>query len=258
MAGRGVAAATLVLLAGALLVVTEILTSDTLITMTLRKYYANGGEPGDLVVPALGTLDSISNPNALALRQLRSRQLALEPGPEAEAEAGAGPPRRRPPARVYVVTLDDVPGAAAANRGRYEAFLEAWTRTCGDQLAFVRCPGVVDGRQGYGLTKAYVACIERAIQERAATDDHGDAPVLFMEDDSRLFLEDGGEFCKASTRQRLWAAAPSDAFVIMYVGRWAHLTRINAAELRAVLRSIFPGSEIYFSKGHFEIYFAGK
>lgn len=168
---------------------------DTLYTtVTLRKYYAGGGEPGDLAGVPL-TWDSISDPNALVLR--------LEPSP----------PRRRPPARVYVVTLQDVPGAAAANQGRYVAFLEAWKSTCGAEIAFVRCPGVVE------VPKAYVACIERAIHERTASDD---APVVFMEDDSRLFAEDGGKFCKASARQRLWDAAPSDAFLIMY----AHSTTI--------------------------------
>ena len=60
---------------------------------------------------------------------------------------------------------------------------------------------------GYGLTRAYILCLERAMQEP------GDAaPVVFLEDDARLF---DAAFCDAGARQRLWDAAPSDAFVIM-------------------------------------------
>ena len=87
---------------------------------------------------------------------------------------------------------------------------------------FRLCPGIVDPRRGYGLTQAFVHCLDRA---RADAANENDAPsrssndtttvTIILEDDARLF---DTSFCQSAHRQRLWQAIPSDAMVILLGG----------------------------------------
>ena len=102
---------------------------------------------------------------------------------------------------LYVISLQDVPGADSHNAERLVTFQREWAKLCGPEFTFQFCPGVLDERRGFGLTRSYVDCFERAISDGAAN------PV-FLEDDARLF---NANFCQGMD----WAHLPKDTFVAL-------------------------------------------
>jgi hypothetical protein len=129
---------------------------------------------------------------------------------------------------MYVVSLQGVAGAGHQNDGRLDSFHSDWRRRCGEQVEFKRCAGQLDATVlnasrekrrhwggdvkaivGYGVTKAFVACIDLALADNQETS-------VFLEDDARLSVP---AFCNASFRSSLWDAAPSDTFLLM-LGGW--------------------------------------
>jgi hypothetical protein len=119
--------------------------------------------------------------------------------------------------RMYVVTLQGVPGAAADNEHRFDSFVADWTAQCGSRLDIRRCAGALDSRQGYGLTKAFVDCFRKAERENAPNN-----VALFFEDDARLMppLADN-RLCESSSFlvDTLWPHMPNDTSVLL-LGGW--------------------------------------
>jgi hypothetical protein len=115
--------------------------------------------------------------------------------------------------RIYVITLQGVNGAPKANQNRFDTFIGNWTSVCGDESDIRRCPGALDKRRGYGLTNGFRNCIALAERESSVDDDQ---PVLFFEDDARLF---DARFCAAAFRRRLWSTMPTDTFLAL-LGGW--------------------------------------
>jgi hypothetical protein len=118
--------------------------------------------------------------------------------------------------RMYVITLQGVPGAAAHNEHRFDAFVADWTAQCGSRLDIRRCAGVLDNRRGYGLTKGFIDCFRMAEREN-----HPGDVVLFFEDDARLMppLADN-RFCESAFLvDALWPHVPNDASVLL-LGAW--------------------------------------
>ena len=112
---------------------------------------------------------------------------------------------------VYVVSLQGVPGANAANEGRFDAFVAHWKRECGDSIQIKLCPGNLDPRRGYGLTLTYVQCIGKAIAD-------GVVAATFLEDDARLF-PNVKKFCAKSENGNIFQDhMPRDAFILMLGG----------------------------------------
>jgi len=90
-----------------------------------------------------------------------------------------------------------------------DSFVAHFRDVCGDgRVEFTICPGVVDDRRGYGVTKAFVNCLDLAHTDGVET-------AFIFEDDARLV---DASFCEASARKRLMAEAPEDAFLIMLGG----------------------------------------
>ena len=56
--------------------------------------------------------------------------------------------------KFYIISSQGVPNAHPANRKRLDSFVQAWNATCGQPPHVEICPGIVDTRQGYGLTAA--------------------------------------------------------------------------------------------------------
>lgn len=104
---------------------------------------------------------------------------------------------------LYVVSLQDVKGSDPHNKDRLQKFKESWSGVHTFQKINV-CPGVLDKRRGYGLTKAYIHCFKRAWQD-------GASHPIFLEDDARFFT-------KAHFENEKWDDIPSNAFIIMLGG----------------------------------------
>ena len=102
---------------------------------------------------------------------------------------------------LYVISLQDVPGADPHNADRRDQFQRDWAALCGPEFTFQDCPGILDERRGFGITRSFVKCFERAISDGAAN-------PIFLEDDARLFNSD---FCRGVD----WTGLPSDAFVAL-------------------------------------------
>ena len=140
---------------------------------------------------------------------------------------------------IYVISLQGVAGAHPANKCRFDRFRDDWSAACGatTALKFKICPGVLDKRQGFGLTRSFIGCFDQAIAD-------GVAVAHIFEDDARLFANRlrnsssssssdevepkttpmapppslAPEFCDATAREKMWADAPADAFLILYGG----------------------------------------
>ena len=107
---------------------------------------------------------------------------------------------------VYVVTLQGVAGADEHNAGRLDRFFSKWEAMCGrDGPAFTVCPGIIDKRKGYGLTRTYINCLDRA----NATGAHA---AFFLEDDALPF---DAALCTDRSRAAMMHHAPDDAFLVM-------------------------------------------
>jgi hypothetical protein len=108
--------------------------------------------------------------------------------------------------RVYVVSLQGVPGADPSNSGRLDKFVAGLTTTCGaDVFEVMHCPGELNPRRGFGVTRAFVRCMERAVAD-------GVDMALFFEDDARLKSSD---FCSGEYRASLWSRLPPDAYLLL-------------------------------------------
>jgi len=122
---------------------------------------------------------------------------------------------------AYVISLQDVPYASKHNAGRLDAFSRDWTAKCSRQITFKVCSGVTNqdvqalqgkdfsrmGR-GYGITQAYIECIETALQDRQMVS-------IFLEDDARLA---DTIFCNMHERNLLWKLRPSDTLLMLLGG----------------------------------------
>ena len=118
----------------------------------------------------------------------------------------------------YVISLQGVPGAHPNNAGRLDLFRKHFSDVCGQAVQIEVCPGVLDGRRGYGITRAFVDCLAHA-QRR------GSDLSFFFEDDARLFSEDSRtpELCDAEFHRSLYARKPRDALVVMLGGhKWKY------------------------------------
>ena len=95
---------------------------------------------------------------------------------------------------------------------RLGLFLEHFEETCGLSLDIHICPGVIDERRGFGISKALVQCLQDDINQRA---DY----IYIFEDDARLFNND---FCQHENRVSVWLNAPPDTFMMLIGGhRWS-------------------------------------
>ena len=119
---------------------------------------------------------------------------------------------------IFVISLQGVPGADKRNEGRLDAFSQAWERSCGSPPKIHHCPGVMDARRGYGLTRSWLQCLEMA-----RTMDL-DVTIIF-EDDARLFERDSSlSFCNATARKtEFWSRLPDDTFLVFLGGHtWTY------------------------------------
>ena len=115
---------------------------------------------------------------------------------------------------MYVVSLQGVKGAHSDNNGRLDKFKEKWKVVCGTSPKIHVCPGIVDKRRGYGLTKAYTKCLQVAL-------DRGNEHPIFLEDDARLVNTD---LCEEYN----WSNVPTDAFLVMLGGHdWKYGTNVG-------------------------------
>jgi hypothetical protein len=73
----------------------------------------------------------------------------------------------------------------------------------------------VDDRRGFGLTRAYVECFQKAA-EATAQGTAEEEFAVFLEDDARMFFP--GFACNETLRKQLWQSAPDDTFVLMLGG----------------------------------------
>ena len=109
--------------------------------------------------------------------------------------------------RMYVVTLDGVPGAHPSNNGRLDKLRSAWTASCpNDPVDFEVCLGGHHPIRGHGVTSAMTQCLERSIQD-------GIEGALFFEDDARL-EETASEFCMQHIRDSFVMSVPNDALIV--------------------------------------------
>ena len=112
---------------------------------------------------------------------------------------------------VYVISLQGVPGADAGNEGRFDKFVAHWKHECGESIQIQLCPGILDPRRGYGLTRTYVQCISKAIADRVVA-------ATFLEDDARLF-PNVKKFCSHGANGNMFEKQmPRDAFILMLGG----------------------------------------
>lgn len=113
---------------------------------------------------------------------------------------------------INVISLSGVKGADEHNQKRLGLFLEHFEEKCGLSLDIHICPGVIDERRGFGISKALVQCLQDDINQRA---DY----IYIFEDDARLFNND---FCQHENRVNLWLNAPPDTFMMLIGGhRWS-------------------------------------
>jgi hypothetical protein len=109
--------------------------------------------------------------------------------------------------RMYVLTLDGVPGAHSSNTGRLRRMREAWAASCPeDSISFEVCLGVTHPIRGHGVVSAMTQCIDRAIRD--GVDD-----AFFFEDDARL-ESNATELCQQRSRDNFVRNAPDDALLV--------------------------------------------
>ena len=102
--------------------------------------------------------------------------------------------------KLYVSSLDGVVGAATENNGRLNIFRQRWN---GSNITL--CPGTVDTRRGWGLTRGLVKCLGKAINDDVEI-------AAFFEDDAMPTALGSNFDCLRAK------AVPTDAFVIMFGG----------------------------------------
>ena len=86
------------------------------------------------------------------------------------------------------------------------SFRADWERMCGGHSLDIRvCAGEMDGRRGFGVTRALINCLDQSEMD-------GQERAIIFEDDVRLF---DAQFCSKGFRAKLWADAPRDG--LLYV-----------------------------------------
>lgn len=144
---------------------------------------------------------------------------------------------------IFVISLQGSPSADKRNQGRLDAFKEKWAQSCGSAPQIHHCPGAYDVRRGYGLTKSWLLCLERA----KAMD--LEVTVIF-EDDARLFERaESLSFCDAEKRRNLlWSGLPEDTFLAFLGGHsWKYS---NTGEDTNTTNS-FPAKPVPFRETSF-------
>ena len=131
---------------------------------------------------------------------------------------------------IFVVSLQGSPNSDERNQGRLDNFQKAWQKQCGSNnpIEINVCPGVVDERRGYGLTRSWLNCLQKARQWDL---DY----TIVLEDDARLFddhRETSLDFCQPSKRQsKIWAHLPKDTFIAFLGGHsWEYVTTNDEKE----------------------------
>jgi len=141
----------------------------------------------------------------------------------------------------YVISLQGVPGAHANNAGRLDRFIRHFDDMCGQAIQFQVCPGVLDGRRGYGITRAFVRCLAQA------QIDGSDLAFIF-EDDARLFAEDGRSprFCDGDFQRAFFTRKPLDALVVMLGGhKWKYSAEAKAGGAHSDFKHVLWGLGAY-------------
>ena len=131
---------------------------------------------------------------------------------------------------INVISLSGVKGTDEHNQKRLGLFLEHFEETCGLSLDIHVCPGVIDERRGFGISKALVRCLRDDINQQA---DY----IYIFEDDARLFNND---FCHYENRVKLWTNAPPDAF-LMLIGGHSWSARASKYEDYDIVDSAYGG-----------------
>eukprot|EP00986_Skeletonema_menzelii_P014003 scaffold8751_cov98-Skeletonema_menzelii.AAC.1 len=129
---------------------------------------------------------------------------------------------------IFVISLQGTPDADPHNEGRLDSFKKAWRKSCGTDPEINVCPGVMDDRRGYGLTRSWFNCLQMAR--------HMDLEVtMVFEDDARLFDKESSlNFCDAETRQRkVWNDLPEDTFIAFLGGHtWTYADPVQKKQER--------------------------
>jgi len=119
---------------------------------------------------------------------------------------------------IFVITLQGTPNADPHNEGRLDSFKEAWRKSCGTDPDIHVCPGVMDDRRGYGLTRSWFNCLQMARQMDLKV-------TMVFEDDARLFDKVSSlNFCDAGKRHgKVWKDLPEDTFIAFLGGHtWTY------------------------------------
>lgn len=125
---------------------------------------------------------------------------------------------------MYVVSLQRVKNAHPSNKHRLDKFISAWEDVCGVKPEVHVCDGVLDNRRGFGVTQAFVACLDQAMKNN---DDY----ALFFEDDARLV---NSELCTGVD----WSDTPEDTFLVMLGGHaWKYAYPSSEEKYRKMLES---------------------
>ncbi len=119
---------------------------------------------------------------------------------------------------IFVISLQGTPNADPHNEGRLDSFKSAWRKHCGTDPEINICPGVMDERRGYGLTKSWLNCLTVAQSLELEV-------TMIFEDDARLFDNEASlDFCDAEQRRRnVWDPLPKDTFIAFLGGHtWTY------------------------------------
>jgi hypothetical protein len=153
--------------------------------------------------------DNVPNRTSVRTRMFsRHRSVSVSPATPQNPKTS-----RTGSTRVYVFTLDGVPGAHPSNIGRLKDFRRAWSTSCpNDPVDFEVCLGGRHPIRGHGLTSAITQCLERSMQDVVDG-------AIFLEDDARL-EGNATEFCNQHTRDDFVKSVPSDALLV-FIGAHA-------------------------------------
>mmetsp|Transcript_27031 Transcript_27031/g.39553 ORF Transcript_27031/g.39553 Transcript_27031/m.39553 type:complete len:166 (-) Transcript_27031:1922-2419(-) len=102
--------------------------------------------------------------------------------------------QKQPYDGIFVISLQGTPNADPHNEGRLDDFKKAWRKSCGSDPEINVCPGVMDDRRGYGLTRSWLNCLQMAKNMNLEV-------TMVFEDDARLFDNVSSlNFCDAEKR----------------------------------------------------------
>jgi hypothetical protein len=126
--------------------------------------------------------------------------------------------QKQPYDGIFVISLQGTPNADPHNEGRLDDFKKAWRKSCGSDPEINVCPGVMDDRRGYGLTRSWLNCLQMARNMNLEV-------TMVFEDDARLFDNVSSlNFCDAEKRQgKVWQNVPEDTFIAFLGGHtWTY------------------------------------